>query len=350
MPQEPPKLVKAVLKSLVASKKLEVPVHFNPTSLVYSVENSTSQQSGKPDRKQYAAQFTGKLTMDLVFDTTSTGEDVRNTTRKVAWFMKASADARVPSDASEKKSDKKTPQAQPVLSFEWGAYVFKGTMESFRETIDFFSADGIPLRAAVSISLAQQDKVLDEGESFSGKTTTDGRVVPSGNGDSALAAATRGGDPGATRQLASDNGLESLRFTGGADLQVSSGVQLKAAAGFSAGASGGADAGAGLSGGLQVSAGGSGGGALFGAKASAGVSASQGAFAGLETGRATTSTTLRLDPTRMLPSTIGADVAVHAGASFSLGGSANVEAGAGFTADVGAKFSFRDRLTFDSDD
>jgi len=349
MAQEPPKLAKAVLKSL-GSKKVEVPVHFNPTSLVYSVENSTNQQSGKPDRKQYAAQFTGKLTMDLVFDTTGTGEDVRVSTRKVAWFMQASADARVPSDASDKKTDQKTPQAQPVLSFEWGAYVFKGTMESFRETIDFFSADGIPLRAAVAISLARQDKVLDEGDDFSKTTKTNGSLVPSGSGDSALAAATRGGDPSAASQLATDNSLESLRFTDAASLQVSSGVQLKAAAGFSAGASAGAQTVAGASSGLQLPTVSGGGGALFGAKASAGVSASQGAFAGLETGRAKASTTLRLDPMRMLPSTSGADVAVHAGASFSLGGSANTESGAGFTADVGAKFSFRDRLTFDSDD
>ncbi len=36
-------------------------------------------------------------------------------------------------------------------------------MESFKETIDFFSADGIPLRALVSIGLARQDNVFDAG-------------------------------------------------------------------------------------------------------------------------------------------------------------------------------------------
>lgn len=81
-----------------------------------------------------------------------------------------------------------------------------------------------------------------------------------------------------------------------------------------------------------------------------GVPATLGAFNGLETGRASTSTTAQLDPTRMLRATSGADVSTFSGASFSLGGSANNSSGAGLSASVGASFSFRDRLTFDNDD
>src|SRR5437899_1740437 len=150
---------KAKLKSL-GPDQTEIEVHFNPTSMVYTIENSTKQQSGDPKRRQFAAQFSGKLTMDLQFDTTDTGEDVRQTTNKVAMFMQASS-------GSGTNPSSGNAQAQPVVSFEWGSYEFKGTMESFKETIDFFSAHGVPLRSMVSIGRARQDQAFDENAKFS---------------------------------------------------------------------------------------------------------------------------------------------------------------------------------------
>jgi Contractile injection system tube protein len=372
-----PTTVKAQLISLTDSSQ-SVDVHFNPASLVYTIENSTKQQSADPKRKQFAAQFSGKLTMDLQFDTTDTGEDVRNVTGKVAMFMQASANA-------GKNPSSGNAQAQPVLKFAWGSYQFQGTMDSFKETIDFFSADGVPLRSLVSIGLSRQDQVFDLGGDKS-KIPVSGSLVPTSTSDSATSAATKGGDPSAARQLGADNGLDSLRSTGGAALQVNAGIDLQAAAAFSVSASVGAGAGlsigagagisigagagislgagAGISVGgatgvsfgasagvasaasLQLSAG-VGGGALFGGQASAGVPATAGAFAGLEVGRATVSTTTRLDPLRMLRATTSADVSTDANASFSLGGAASAQAG--FSSDVGANFDFSSRLVFDSD-
>jgi hypothetical protein len=182
-----------------------------------------------------------------------------------------------------------------VLSFDWGAYHFQGFMESFKETIDFFSADGIPLRALVSIGLARQDNVFDAGPG----TTTDvsGSLVPTAgddddsdggpgngpasNGVSTTALATLGGDPNAARALASANGLENPRFTGGASLEVGGGIQLNAAVGFVASASMGGGigisggAGIGVSGGLGLSLT-----AGAGASAGAGFGVSGGASAG----------------------------------------------------------------------
>jgi hypothetical protein len=207
-------------------------------------------------------------------------------------------------------------------------------------------------------------------------------------------AATQGGDPNATRALASASGVDNPRFTGGTALQVGGGIQLNAAVGFVASAS--AGGGIGVSGGLGlsltasagagISAGGSagagigigvgvsasagisvgvsagvnvstsagvqvtlaaGGGALFGSQASAGVPATAGAFAGLQTGVAPLSTTAQLNPLRMLPATVGTDVSVGANASFSLGGAAT--APSGFSTNVGANVSLTDSLVFDSD-
>jgi len=393
-----PKPTKAQLISL--PDKTSMDVHFNPASLVYTVENKSTQTSRDPKTRQFVAQFSGKLTMDLQFDTTDTGEDVRKLTGRVAKFMepsakktlKAEADTQEASkDASKKNLPAPLPvHAQPVLMFAWGTYQFQGIMESFKETIDLFSSEGVALRALVSIGLARQDQVFDDQASFS-KPTTSPAVVPTSANGSPQGAADRGGDPNATRQLTKDNGLESMRFTGGASLQVNSAPQLNPAAGFvsaSASAGAGLGAAAGASAGIGVAAGASisngssagggvsagigggvsfgasasgavstsagagvstGGGALFGAKASAGVAATAGAFAGLQTGRATVSTTAQLDPLKMMPATLGADISAGTGASFSLGGSANSSASAGLSADVGAKFRFSDRLSFDSD-
>jgi hypothetical protein len=375
-----PTVVKATLTAMPSGTP--IPVHFNPSSLIYTVENSTQQQGSDPKRRQFAGQFTGKLSMDLQFDTTDTGVDVRQVTGQVALFMQSSASANKSSNGGANAP------APAVLSFEWGAYQFQGFMESFKETIDFFSADGIPLRALVSIGLARQDNVFDTGSANTPPPS--GSLVPTSSSSSAASAAAQGGDPNAGRALASANGLENPRFTGGAALEVGGGLQLNAAAGFaasasvgggigisgglgvslsagagisagagvsagaSAGASVGASAGIGVSAGVSVSTGAggqvtlaAGGGALFGSTASAGVPATAGAFAGLETGRTTVSTTAQLDPMRMLPATVGSDVAAGANASFGLGGVAT--APSGFSTDVGASFSFSDRLTFDGD-
>jgi hypothetical protein len=379
-----PTVVKATLTAM--PNGTPIPVHFNPSSLVYTVENSTQQQGSDPKRRQFAGQFTGKLSMDLQFDTTDTGVDVRQVTGQVALFMQSSA------SANKSGNGGANAPAPAVLSFEWGAYQFQGFMESFKETIDFFSADGIPLRALVSIGLARQDNVFDTGSANTPPPS--GSLVPTSSSSSAASAAAQGGDPNAARALASANGLENPRFTGGVALQVGGGLQLNAAAGFaasasvgggigisgglgvslsasagvgisagagagvsagaSAGASVGASAGVGVSAGVSVSTGAggqvtlaAGGGALFGSTASAGVPATAGAFAGLETGRTTVSTTAQLDPMRMLPATVGSDVAAGANASFGLGGVAT--APSGFSTDVGASFSFSDRLTFDGD-
>ena len=372
-----PTVTKAFLQSLPDGDPIEV--HFNPASLVYSLENSTRQQGNDPKRRQFAGQFTGKLTMDLQFDTTNSGDDVRTITNQVALFMQSSAQA---SKAGSGNSTGANAPAQPVLAFQWGTYVFKGIMESFKETIDFFSADGVPLRALVSIGLARQDNVFDEDQALLGTDTGAGSVVQTSSGDSATSAATKGGDPTASRALASANGLENPRFTAGASLQVNAGIQFNAAAGFAASASvgggisasggigfgasasagasigfgGSASAGIGFSAGAGVSAGisggaqlsiGVGGGAIFGSSASAGVPATAGAFAGLENGRAVVSTTAQLNPLKMMPATVGADVSVGSNAGFRLGGSATAQSG--FSSNVGTTFSFNDRLVFDTD-
>ena len=124
------------------AKGKAITVHFNPVSLQHTITN-TLQEKGK-DKKQYVTKSAAKLTMDLIFDTTHTGQDVRIDTGKVAQFMEP--------------DEKKVP---PIIEFTWGTYKFRGLVESFKETIDFFSSNGVPLRASINLTLSRQEKVFE---------------------------------------------------------------------------------------------------------------------------------------------------------------------------------------------
>ncbi|NJN82151.1 MAG: hypothetical protein HC802_07655 [Caldilineaceae bacterium] len=119
-------------------------VHFNPASLQYTVKNTLKAGSGK-SKQQYVSQTSGQLSTELIFDTTHSGEDVRVHTAKVVAFMKPDARTKAP----------------PTVHFEWGTFMFRGLVDSYKETIDFFAANGVPLRSTVSLTLTSQDKVFD---------------------------------------------------------------------------------------------------------------------------------------------------------------------------------------------
>jgi hypothetical protein len=286
-----------------------VTVQFNPTTLSYSVQNTLKQPEKNPKAAQYVSQSSAKLEFDLIFDSTHDGHDVRAETSKIKEFLNAGEHAK-PEEA-----------APPVIGFRWGAFKFKGFVESFRESLDFFSTDGVPLRSSVKLSLsAQNAKDIFTGEAFDKKTAGVDPAnvqlvsVPPG-GTSKLGSA--GGNPNAGRGIAAANGFESIRNPGASLAAVASGgVQLKGAAAFSAGASAGFGAGAGAGAGFGA---GASAGAGFGAGASAG--AGFGASAGFGAGAGASA---------------GFDASAGAGASFGAGASA----GAGFGGGAGAAAGF----------
>jgi hypothetical protein len=296
--------IRAFFTVLTGKRKDEkIAVHFNPVSLQYAVQNQMQQQGG--GAKQYVSSSTGKLTMDLVFDTTHSGADVRSLTVPVARLM---------------EPEKKIP---PEVAFEWGAYKFEGTVESYKETIELFSPNGVPLRAALNLTLgAKKDKVFAGGDSKR-KASVDGALTPTAvevpshdPGDptaprptsgSPQDAATRAGSPGAARALASANGAESMRFSTGGSIAIPDDIPLGPPAAFASGGAGiGASAGAGF---------GIGGGAGIGIGGGAGIGLSAGASAG-----------------------IGLGGSASAGAGFGFGGSAGASAGFGASAGASAGF------------
>jgi hypothetical protein len=340
-----------------------IDVDFNPASLQLQVSNELKDTQNN-ERKQYIAKTSAKLTMELLFDTTDDGADVTQTTRKLQAFI-------APPSPPGQPADRQVPP--PVVLFEWGRIKFKGIAESYKETIDFFSASGVPLRASVNLTLSRQDKVFDDSPGSAPESGDDDALdTPAG---SAADIANAAESPDAARAVGEANGQESLRFGSGSPLTVSASITLKPPAAFASAGGGlgigfGASAGIGIGGSAGIGIGGSagigiGGGAGIGvgggagvginAGASAGVgisglsrlSATEGAFAGLRVSARAGASTARLNTSRLLPQVKSAALSTDRNASFRVGGKATLEGAAGLGADVGGRGAPRAKLSFD---
>lgn len=319
-----------------------VPIDFNPATLDYTITINTQGEGGQA--QQAAGVASAKLNMELLFDTTDSGDDVRTKTNKVEVMLRPQAGT---------GGTNAPQQAPPMVTFEWGAFKFIGVVDSFKQTMDFFSANGVPLRASVTLSMSQPNYQFDQ----QGATGADGSATKA-NVDQALVLpdgdpsqlAADAGDPSAARDIASANGLESLRGNAGAELAVGGSVSIGAAASFSASASAGASLGAdfGLGGsggaGLDLGAGAAAGAsagfsASFGASASAGVSATAGAFGGLHAEAGAGSSGKYLAPQRLLAAASAPGVAP--GALFDVTGKAIAQSSSTFKAEVGTSRGLR---------
>ncbi|HEX2078384.1 MAG TPA: hypothetical protein VHG08_11765 [Longimicrobium sp.] len=245
----------------------QVEVQFNPESLKVTFANQLVQPQGGDQAagnagRQFVGAGTTKLALQLWFDVTAMEkdpvDDVRRLTQKVIYFMTP--------QKSDADPDKLAP---PGVRFQWGSFLFDGMVEGMEETLEFFSPDGKPLRANMSLTLSQQ-KILEA--TFQG----DGRV-PLAPGQTPLKSAKEGDSlqgmagksgKGDWQSIAAANGVEDpLRMSPGQLVNLNAGVRVGGGAGmggsigFSAGASfgavmgGGAGAGAGasLTAGVRVS-------------------------------------------------------------------------------------------------
>ncbi len=135
-----------------------VTVQFNPETLKVSFANQivqsdgagggTGDQSG-PASRQFVGAGTTKLSLQLWFDVGSQLAeegtrviDVRELTKNVAYFI------------TPKKAGKH--YIPPAVRFQWGSFHFDGIIDSLDESLEFFSSEGVPLRANVSIAMSQQ--------------------------------------------------------------------------------------------------------------------------------------------------------------------------------------------------
>jgi len=159
-------MTKAAVKLLDAKGQMPDPkdskrvveVDFNPQTLRLSYRTSggsgTMNARDKSEGQAQTAQptnYNDSLSVELLFDTSTDGTNVRSKTSKIANMIKA--------------VDKGEP---PLIVFQWGDFLFRGVIQSMDETIDFFTEDGVPLRATVNLSISGNCKDMREPNKVSG--------------------------------------------------------------------------------------------------------------------------------------------------------------------------------------
>ncbi len=131
-----------------------IEAQFNPQNLQITYQTSgavsstrTSHGAGTGAVTGSSNQRTGFTTslssVQLIFDTTETGEDVRQTTLRIARLVQEPDQNQV-----------------PRVQFQWGTFLFQGTIDSLSETLEYFSEAGVPLRATVTFSMSMNEREL----------------------------------------------------------------------------------------------------------------------------------------------------------------------------------------------
>jgi hypothetical protein len=133
------------------TKGIALTVDFDPKSLqlTYSATGAAPARAktAAGTWNKSAAQQTGQsvsLSVDLLFDT-STDPKRTPVQHKTDQLVRLT----LPNNLSGKSASRR------VIQFSWGSFLFYGIVESMTQTIDFFTADGIPLRASVQLGLSQ---------------------------------------------------------------------------------------------------------------------------------------------------------------------------------------------------
>jgi hypothetical protein len=261
---DPVKLEKAELRELndagkeTQDKSHWVTVQFNPETLKVTFSNQVANQesrtgagSGSGGRSrtrgqagdqrgnstiQSVGQGTTKLSLQLWFDVTGAqpqggsnatkpASDVQELTNKVLYFITPQQDQR-----------DRTKFKVPLVSFVWGTFQFDGVVESMDETFEFFSPDGKPLRASVSLGLTRQAilaQIRDPGGG-KGATAAANAASPQGrafsqakSGDSVQNIASRQGLGSNWQDIARRNGIEDpLRLQPGRFLNLNAGLNF----------------------------------------------------------------------------------------------------------------------------
>lgn len=265
-----PKLLKATLTRLaktagkgknahdtVAPQENTAPINvqFNPTSLKITRQNNVDRggSTTRTQARQNPSTQSAVLSFDLEFDTAEGDgnggpKDVRDLTASIRQFVEPD-----PTDPTK---------PPPPVRFIWGTFHFSGIVTSLVEDLDYFSPEGRPLRAKVSVSITEQDARWEANFIGPGAATATAASLPGESGaktglgaaptskadHTAVAQAgesvqqllTRvGADPASWRTAMA--GLSSpLSLSGGAQVQFSAGLSagagIGASAGFAAGA------------------------------------------------------------------------------------------------------------------
>lgn len=125
-----------------------VVAHFNPESLSLSKSNRWAHRPsiGKSTPKSaYGGGNAGSMSIELLFDTTRSGEKVTESYRKLLEFALAQ-----PSSNKDGNGEPKQ------VAVKWGKFLsYVAIIESVTQSFSLFLPDGTPIRAHVTVSLRE---------------------------------------------------------------------------------------------------------------------------------------------------------------------------------------------------
>jgi nucleoid-associated protein YgaU len=141
-------LTKALIINTDAIVPIPIPVMFNPPEYQL-VKTNQFAEIGIPGLGSSLLQFvrgsSQTLTMELFFDTTDIGIDVRLITTLVVGLTSLNPDTHGP----------------PRLLFVWGTLIFPCVLESVTQRFEYFNTLGMPLRARLNVSFKGHDLLED---------------------------------------------------------------------------------------------------------------------------------------------------------------------------------------------
>ncbi len=134
----------------VDNTSTKVTCQFNPKdlSITKSVKWVTQQIAGQDvPQTQFAGGEAQDLTVELWFDSTDTGSDVRNKYKALLTMA----------EIDQTKKDPKTFKGEPPqCKFQWGTYLsFTGVIKQISQSFSLFKGDGTPLRAKLQVTFSE---------------------------------------------------------------------------------------------------------------------------------------------------------------------------------------------------
>ncbi len=148
-------------------------VQYNPEKL--QLDRAASWQEAKQQGEASGLEFQkttpASLTMELIFDTSIDGKDVRK------MFVDVLSNALLPSIPFKEEKDESGKGGKgkgkpiekhrpPKVCFRWGEFSFLGVIKSLKSSYLLFSETGVPIRAKVNLVMQEVvvPKILDVGE------------------------------------------------------------------------------------------------------------------------------------------------------------------------------------------
>lgn len=193
---------------------------FRPKELTFSKQNTWSPGKAKGKnlgKLEFGGGGNAKLQVELLFDTSKDGSDVRSKTKTLWQMMLIDKQNSKTYNASTRKG------RPPRVQFQWGALQsFEGVIESINQKFVLFKPNGTPVRAILTVSLQQfgDDEYVPQNPTSGGGGGHKMRVVHEGE-TLDLIAFEEYGDPAQWRLLADANALDDpLRLRPGQALAV----------------------------------------------------------------------------------------------------------------------------------